>query len=451
MADDKKQQNDANTQAAHAPVKSAAGDEKNGSKAGKTRMIYRHHRKFMGGGLVGLILFAFLVGTETLTLYKQQADGAAAQGQNQTAIKVLERQHNKANTQKSDGEKPANAHNTKKNNEKSVVARNGDTHQAQITIHKDVPKPEGEQQQRLYLKNVENAKVGGGEPFNVLRKQMKNLHKITHGQQQMIRMLSHKQNEHKDDFTEKLNNLSLQLSKTTKADQPTLQKINKNLTLLQLRQDVLFFYNQWQQGLLTADTLRQWQEFVNNKGFNKVARFTSALRQSLEKHGLLNEQTLRQTAREMHTGMLAARQASTKSQSPQAKKQMGQQMSQGQINPNEANKSWWQKLKDRLSGLVRIKRLENDTKAPQASVNGQQQAQKDGTHNNTLQRENVIRALARGDMKSFRGFVQNNDQNDNSLDPVVEKLRMLVNVQVLQKDIFQQLYRTLTAAQKRGE
>ena len=452
MADDKKQNNKSNTKEAQTPVKTGAGDGENGGKASKTRMIYRHHRKFMGGGLVGLILFAFLVGTEIIPLYKQQADDLALQGQAasesqpQTAIKVLERQHGKADTKASNG----------KSTEKSVVSRNGDAHQAQIKIHEDVFKLQGEPQMVPHQEQAINAEDAS---LNSLRQQVKNLHKISHEQQQMIRMLTQKQNQQKEELTEKLDNLSAQLSKTVKVDKPLLQKIDKSFTLLRLRQDALFFYNQWQEGELTQDTLRQWEKFVANKGLNKAAQFTSALRESLEKYGLLNRQAVQQTAKEMHTRILAAQKTSTKPKTQNSKfqqqvgqQQVGQQqMAQQQMEQEPINKGWWQKLKDRLSGLVRIKRLENEANSPQADVNGQKHGQKNWKNKKMVLRENVSRALAQGDMKSFWRFVQKNQENDKIQDEVVEQLRMLVNVHMVQKDIFQQLYRPLAVAQKRGE
>lgn len=400
MADRKKQtkagsRKTGRAQKAQAGKQQAQKPQAQKAQPPEKRMIYRHHRTFVGGGLVGLIILAFLVGTEIIPL---QPPGFGGTGN--TDIKVLKPQ--------TDPDRPS----------QSVVARNGDGSNAQITIHEGPlaqDAPEAEQ----------NGQSAPEAPRQMdyqdnLRQSLDKLQKITQGQQQMIRMLAQKHEQHRQTMTEQIRNLSLQVTNALESDEPTMLKLNNSVTLLQLRQDNLFFQNQWQQGLLSAENLMQWQAYVSAQGYPEAAEVAAELAESLETFGALNRQALRQTALSVSAGeRLADR------QQPETHQQSAD---------NATEQGWWDKLQSRLAGLVTIRRIEGDT--PETA----------GRPDPVLRAE-LTSLLADGDMAGFWQLMLDGETLENE-DPVVARLRLLVDAHMTQMNGFQQIYQALTAARR---
>lgn len=359
-------------------------------KPPKKRMIYRHHRKFVGGGLVGLIILSFLVGAEILPM-QMPATGA----QKPADIKVLDGSENKTVD-------PSRPH-------QSVVARNEDGQSdAVIKLHNN--------------KSDENTAADN------LRESIKKLHQITQAQQQMIRMLSQRQSQTTKELKEQVQNVSLQVANALEADQPTLFKINQSLTLLQLRQDALYFQNQWEQGFLTAQNLYQWQVYTKNHGFDQAAQVAGDLAESIETFGSLNRRALRQTALLAQNTPSAEKPQTSQDGNEQEQTAQDEQTTQAQAP------SLWQKLKSRLAGLVSVRRVS-------------QEESKTTSREYRQLRDKLAEALAQGHMANFWQLVHSEDLSQ-SQDPFVERLRVLVDAHMTQTNAFQQLYQALTAAKK---
>lgn len=361
------------------------------AKPGKKRVIYQHHRKFVGGGLVGLIIFAFLVGTEIIPMEAIQPAG----NQKAADIRVLDRVKD-----------PSRPH-------QSVVARNEEGQSdAVIKLHnkgentaKAGQDASSQQQQQTTLADLRNS--------------LDKLHKITQGQQQMIRMLNQKQEQQNKEMKEQIQNVSLQVTNALESDQPTMFKINDSLTRLQLRQDTLFFQNQWHQGFLRAEDLYQWQAYIQNHGYVQAADIVTDLAKSVEDFGVINRLTLRQTAAAISVG--SAPVAPNESTTTVAS-----------ADDNNPEPTLWQKIKNRFSDLISIRRV--DAAQPAAAADPDL-------------RNQLTAALADENMAMFWQLMQTEDVRESE-DSYINRLRVLVDVHITQTNAFQQLYSALTAAKK---
>lgn len=424
MVDDKKQNRTAGKKTTPAE-KSGAGKRapekgtlkknanRDGRKPSTERLIYRHHRTFVGGGLVGLIILALLVGTEIIPLH-----GPTATPGGNTDIQVLERQ--------TDPDTPS----------QSVVSRDGDGSNAHITIHNtpleqeaekndDAEQQQGRRQEHQQARQQDRQQAHKAlrqGPGNKIEQQINQLRKVTQGQQQMIKMLNQKQQQQQQTLREQIQNLSLQVANAFEADQPTMLKVNNSLTLLQLRQDVLFFQNQWQQGLLTAEQVRQWQAYTETQGYHKAAGVAAALAQSLEMFGTFNREALRQTAQNVARNNIAGEGKPAPS------------TAKGKQSPTEPG--WWQKLKQRLSAFVTVRRV------GEGGV-----SQDDVSTAAPVLRTRLANMLTQGNMTGFWELMLEENAAEKT-DPMLQRLRLLVEAHLTQMNAFQQLYGALTSAQQ---
>ncbi len=353
-------------------------------KAPKKRIIYRHHRTFIGGGLVGLVILSVLVGFGTIPLLDKNGD---------INIKVLGNQ--------SYLEQPR----------KPVISR---TEVEESNTHIDfVDTPEQEGELNPFEKIDKAIAARPKTEISTLQSSVERLASVIEAQQQMIRMLSQKQEKIQKEYSEQIHNISLQLTYLSEHKQATQAPVSTNTTdiqqqflIMQLRQDLMHYKEQWVDGSITVDSLRNWADIAGTAGFTEAKVAATDTIAFIEDNNIVNYKNL----------IEQVYQISTKGE--QTNNILLGSVSEGNL---------WERTKQRLGNLFEVRRIDSN-QAIQTSSNPY---------------DRLSSLVINNDINLFWQELMLLDEELKKQDNIME-LRKIVGVYMAQKAFFDTAYNALT-------
>ena len=226
------------------------------------------------------------------------------------------------------------------------------------------------------------------------------LQNIIDAQQQMLRMMNQKQEQHMAAHQAQMLKLGEALNQLrTEFKQTDTAVIEKHLARLYLLQGADRLYQQWQDGILLPDTVEAWAAQAGAGGFKEAQSLGIALASMMEADGLLNEQELYRRVVGLRSAYLAAQKAAEQAQAEE--------------------QGFWAYLKSKLRALIQIDRVEQTADLS----------------------DELIAPLKSGDIPTFWQVLSQVEKQDTT--DLTRKVRQLVEAHTSQKYSFDTLYQAL--------